>query len=280
DLFAQFFQVPRTEEDWLFIAKQFDELWNCPHTLGAIDGKHVIIQCPIRSGSEFFSYKEMFSIVLFALVDANYNFMFVDVGCQGRISDGGVFANTELYNKLETKSLRIPQPTPLVNGSTKCIPYFIIGDEAFALTEYLMKVYPGFYPKGSKERIYNYRICRARRIVENVFGTVSSVFRVLRKPVLLEPEKAELVVMTIACLHNFLRRQSATIYTPPGTFDYEENGQLIRGSWRALENKTPTSLLSIRRVPRKSSLKAKEIRQELTDYFVNEGRVEWQEKYA
>lgn len=56
--------------------------------------------------------------------------------------------------------------------------------------------------------------------------------------------------------------------------------QLIRGSWRALENETSTSLLSVRRVPRKSSFKAKEIRQELTDYFVNEGRVEWQEKYA
>jgi len=64
----------------------------------------------------------VFSIVLFALVDANYNFMFVDVGCQGRISDGGVFANTELYNKLEAISLCLPQPTPLVNGSTKCIP--------------------------------------------------------------------------------------------------------------------------------------------------------------
>jgi len=34
----------------------------------------------------------------------------------------------------------------------------MIGDEAFALTEYLMKVYPEFHPKGSKERIYNYRI--------------------------------------------------------------------------------------------------------------------------
>lgn len=87
-----------------------------------------------------------------------------------------------------------------------------------------MKVYPGFHPKGSKERIYNYRICRARRIVKNVFGIVSSVFRVLRKPMLLEPKKAKLVVMTVACLQNFLRRQpqSASTYTPPGTFDYEE----------------------------------------------------------
>jgi hypothetical protein len=55
-----------------------------------------------------------------------------------------------------------------------------------------MKVYPGQHPKGSKERIFNYRICRARTVVENVFGLASSVFRVLRKPILLEPEKLNL----------------------------------------------------------------------------------------
>ena len=66
-----------------------------------------------------FSYKNAFSIVLFALVDANYNFMFVDAGCQGRISDSGVFTNTELYKKLETKTLCLPQPAPL-NGRKKC----------------------------------------------------------------------------------------------------------------------------------------------------------------
>jgi len=58
--------------------------------------------------------------LLFALVDANYNFMFVDVGCQGRISDSGVFTNTELYKKLETKTLSLPQPVPLNEREKKC----------------------------------------------------------------------------------------------------------------------------------------------------------------
>jgi len=104
----------------------------------------------------------------------------------------------------------------------KCSILFFIGDEAFPLSENLMKIYLGQHPKDSKERIFNYRVCRARRVVENVFGLSSSVFRVLRKPMLSEPEKAQLVAMTIACLHNFLRRSSdsAAIYTPPGTFDY------------------------------------------------------------
>jgi len=67
--------------------------------------------------------------------------MFVAAGCQGRISDSGGFANTELYKKLETKSLCLSQPVPL-NGREKSVPYFFLGDKAFPLSENLMKVYP------------------------------------------------------------------------------------------------------------------------------------------
>ena len=70
--------------------------------------------------------------------------------------------------------------------------------------------------------------------------------------------------MTIACLHNFLRRSpdSAAIYTPPGTFGYEENGRMIEGSWRVMSNENMTSLFPIRKIARKPPLKAKEIREE------------------
>ena len=98
--------------------------------MGAIDGKHVVRQCPRNSASEYFNCKNAFSIVLFALVDANYNFMFVDTGCQGRISDSGVFTNTKLYKKLEAKTLCLPQPVPL-NGREKSVPFFFIGDKLF-----------------------------------------------------------------------------------------------------------------------------------------------------
>jgi hypothetical protein len=101
--------------------------------------------------------------------------LFVNAGCQGRISDSGVFTKTELYKKLETKTLCLLQPVPL-NGREKSVPYFFTGDEAFPLSENLVKVYPVQHPKGSKERIFNYWICRARRDVENVFGLASSMF--------------------------------------------------------------------------------------------------------
>jgi hypothetical protein len=99
---------------------------------------------------------------------------------------------------------------------------------------------------------------------------------------LLEPEKAEHTVLTIACLHNFLRRSpdSAAIYILPGTFDYEENGRVIEGSWRAMSNENTTSLFPIRRNACKPTLKVNEIREELTAYFLSGGRTEWQNDCA
>jgi hypothetical protein len=116
------------------VAKQCQALWNFPHSIGAIDGKHVVLRRPRNSVSDYFNYKNVFSAVLFALVDANYNFMFVDAECQGRISDRSVFANTELYKNLERKTICLPQPVPL-NGREKSVPYYFIEDEAFPLRE-------------------------------------------------------------------------------------------------------------------------------------------------
>jgi hypothetical protein len=131
--------------------------------------------------------------------------------------------------------------------------------------------FPGQHPKGSGEQMFQCRICSARRVVENVFGLVSSVFWVLWKFVLLEPEKTQLVI-NIACLHNLLRRSLdlAAICTLPGTFDYEENSWLIEGGWRVL------SFLFPRKIAHKPLLKAQEIREELAAYFLSGGRVERQ----
>ena len=48
-----------------------------------------------------------------AVVGPNAEFVFADVGCQGRISDGGVLRNTVSYHALEGKQLNIPEPKPL-----------------------------------------------------------------------------------------------------------------------------------------------------------------------
>ena len=48
--------------------------------------------------------------------------------------------------------------------------------------------------EGINWKTLNYRLCRTRRVVENAFGITSSVSRVLRKPILLQPQKAKRIV--------------------------------------------------------------------------------------
>lgn len=239
-----------------------------------MDGKHVVIQSPMNSGNDYDNYKLQSSIVLFALVDANYRFLFVDVGSKGRISDGGVFKNTSLYRKLEQKDLHIPPPQVLQVPYTTDVPYFILADKAFALNDYTLKPYEGTPERGSIERIFNYRLSRARRVVENAFGVLSSLFRVLRKPMLLEPEKATKVVLATIYLYNFLLRNRAS---RPRSFDTEVNGMLIAGRWR--EEPANTALLPIQPVPRRGPNHVQHIRSHLATHFTTNGAVPWQNNY-
>jgi hypothetical protein len=58
------------------------------------------MEAPPNSGSVYSSYKKTFSIILLALVDANYKFITVDVGTYGKNSDGGIFQNSALRSAL------------------------------------------------------------------------------------------------------------------------------------------------------------------------------------
>lgn len=79
--------------------------------------------------------------------------------------------------------------------------------------------------------MFNYRLYRAKRIVKNTFGILSSVFQGFQMPMRLEPAKADAVTFMCTLFHNFLKSEtSRNHYIRPGTFD-TENEELIRGSW-------------------------------------------------
>lgn len=167
-------QLPTTPEGWKEIASGFAERWNFPHTVGAIDGKHIRITNPALGGFNYFNYKRYFSIVLLAVVDYDYRFTYMDVGAVGSESDAGVFAQSRLSALLDTAEANLPPSEPfLEDPSGPPMPYFLVGDDAFALRPWLLKPYPC---RGltHDERIYNYRFSRARRVVENAFGILAN----------------------------------------------------------------------------------------------------------
>ena len=179
-----------------------------------------MIQPPANSGSYFYNYKGQFSIVLLALVDANYKFLMIDVGCNGRISDGGVFKNSSFGKAFNAGRLELPPPIPLP-GREKLVPFVIVADDAFPLKENLMKPYSRCSLNIST-RIFNYRLSRARRIVENAFGILANRFRLFMTPIALDLGKVERIVIAACCLHNFLQ-QECPDYASVGSMDTEDS---------------------------------------------------------
>ena len=148
--------VPKSPNEWKIISKQFGDLWNFPMCLGAIDGKHVVIQPPPSAGSYYYNYKGTHSIVMMAVVDADLMFRYIDIGTNGRISDGGVWNKCSLCKAITGNKLNIPDAEPLPSRNTP-IPYVFVADDAFGLKPYLMKPYPGSQLSNTS-RIFNYRL--------------------------------------------------------------------------------------------------------------------------
>ena len=183
------------------VAEEFMVRWNVPHACGALDGKHVAIRKPRKAGTMYHNYKGFHSVVLMALVDANYKFMWIDVGGLGSQSDAQIYNQSELKECLEDGSIGFPAPSPLPND-VQNFPYFLLGDDAFGLRSYLMKPYSG-RKLTREEMIANYRISRARRVVENAFGIMAQRWRVLLSTMQQLPETVQTIVEACVCLHNF-----------------------------------------------------------------------------
>ena len=213
---------------------------------------------------------------MMAVVNANYEFIMVDVGINGRISDGGVFSYTEFGREFPNKSLNIPEPAQLPN-SEKRLPFVLLGDDAFAMADNFMKPYPQTGLSLDK-KIFNYRLSRARRVVENAFGILVRRFGLFQKQISLSPKKAQIIVLACCYLHNYLRKRQPRTYITWSDIDDEDlqAGSFTRGAWReaVVKEGTPLQASASRNAP--SS--AKTVRDAYCHFFNNEGQVSWQLK--
>ena len=133
---------PTDPEDWKKIEERFRNRWNVPHAIGALDSKHITIKKPKKSGSGYLNYKGYCSLVLLALVNAEYKFLWVNVGASRSSSDTQIFNRSKLKRRLENGTLGLPPPEPLGPGEGGAdLHYFPLGDDAFALMPWLVKPY-------------------------------------------------------------------------------------------------------------------------------------------
>ncbi|XP_041483828.1 putative nuclease HARBI1 [Lytechinus variegatus] len=223
------FSCPTTPDEWREVARTYADRWNFDHVCGALDGKHVAIRNPPGSGTIYYNYKGFYSLILLALVDGNYKFLWADVGNPGSSSDAQVFNHSPLRRGLENGTLGLPDPEPLPDDD-RDTPYFLIGDDAFPLRTWMQKPYSN-REQTDEERIFNYRLSRARRVVENSFGILAHRWRCLLSTLQLDPEKARTVIMACMCLHNLMRDRFPGLQNID--VDHEDElGNHIPGAWR------------------------------------------------
>lgn len=118
-----------------------------------------------------------------AIVNSNYEFTYIDVGKNGRISDGGVIESTLFYELLNKGKLHLPKNEDTV----KNMNFVFLADEAFSLNENILKPYSQRELTYEK-RIFNYRLSKVRNCVENAFGLIAARFRVLQSAINLAPD--------------------------------------------------------------------------------------------
>ncbi|CAN7947207.1 unnamed protein product [Ixodes hexagonus] len=278
---------PQTADEWLRVAAEFEERWNFSHCLGAIDGKHVTVECPKKSGSLDRNYKGSFSkSMLASLLTSFYfllRFLYVELGHHGSESDGGSFSRCKLQEHLLQGQMGVPPDRNV--GIEGPIPSFFVGDEAFPLKTYMMRPFPRKAARKvevHEQRIFNYRLSRARRVVENAFGILAQKWRILRRPFKANDKNINRIVAACVVLHNFMLKQSAVSaasYCPVGLADSEDwQGRVKNGSWRI-------------NVPEEGALAATppvgcnpnqyvgdSVRSKLSHHFVNAGAVPWQDE--
>ncbi|KAH7708069.1 nuclease HARBI1-like protein [Aphelenchoides avenae] len=135
----------------------------------------------------------------------------------------------------------------------------------------MMKPYPAAAANASlRKRVYNYRLCRARRVIENVFGIMAAKWRILLGTIATSPELADDIVEAICCLHNFIIDTS-----PESSLILADKGDDDNGRWRQEVHALPQAPVHANRANRASDA-AMEMREALVGYFSGEGALDWQ----
>ncbi|KAL4090147.1 hypothetical protein QTP88_025046 [Uroleucon formosanum] len=250
----EFMPQPSTQM-WLEISNKFEKCANFPNCIGAVDGKHIRVIKPTDTGSLYFNYKHYFSIVLIGVCDSNYSFVAIDVGAYGKSSDSSIFKESMFYKKMMKNTLNIPDPKPISTLNAEPMPHVIVGDEAFGLSENIMRPYGGKNLTVTK-KIFNYRLSRARRYIECTFGILSNKWRIFHRPLNVKLDLAQNIIKSCCILHNFVRARDGYRYDDTLTVQGLEN----------IENTNMT----------RGSQTAQTVRDKYANYFVTDGEVEWQ----
>ncbi|KAG6455105.1 hypothetical protein O3G_MSEX009042 [Manduca sexta] len=263
-------KMPSTEDEWKAVAKAFEDKWHFNNCVGAMTAKHILIDKPSKSGSLYCNHIRTYSIIVFAIVNADYEFMYVHTGTNGRVVTDEIVANTRFHEKLVNQELNLPESYLLPN-TDETVPYVFLDDGTLPVDTHVMNQYVDENLSMSEE-IFNYRFKRAHRTAENAFGIVMSRFGVFKKAINVSTATLDAIVLASSALHNFMKKKSK-IYWEPSFVDCEdvENFTYTKGGWR-----DTSKLIPLEQIEQMQTDEGCLVRSTLEEYFSGVGSVSFQ----
>ena len=155
----------------------FEALEGLPNVCGAIDCTHINMtapSCGIRP-HDYFDRNRKYSIVAQAVVDSKGRFLDVYVGWPGSVHDARVFANSPLHKRMASGEI---MSEPVARFRCRCIPPYLVGDEGYPLSRFVMIPYPGRQLSLAHRR-FNHSLSVTRVAVERAFGRLKGRWRLL-----------------------------------------------------------------------------------------------------
>lgn len=203
-LTPNYVRFPQTEEERRITKDKFERKYNMPGTLGLIDGTHVgMAAMPHIIEHAFMNRKYYHSINVQIVCDSDMMITSVNCRYSGSTHDSFVFNNSRIYALLEA-----------INNEQPDQWNWLIGDSAYALSPWLIKVFPNNANMNDAERHFNRRMQVTRSLVERVIALLKMRFRCLldsERRIRYSPTKVGLIVYACATLHNILLRNGFDI---------------------------------------------------------------------
>ena len=157
------------------------------------------------------------------------------------------------------------------------LPYVFVVDEGLPLKYFQMRPWPG-RNLSEDHAIFNYRLSRARRVIENCFGILTARWPIFRRPIRADVSLVRKIVQATVCLHNYLRLTDNAISCPIGFVDSEDSsGEIREGKWRTIVAADRGAFQNIETPRGRPQNDADLVRESLTRYFLTDrGSLPWQ----
>lgn len=152
-------------------------------------------------------------------------FTYVNIGTPGRAHDAFIFSNSQLHSFLQEQSELLSSLGKHIMNNL--IPLHLIGDSAFPFQAHIMKPYPHRTMMLDEQREFNFRLSRARRVIENAFGRLKGRWRILRKRLEVNIDRVDELIEACVILHNICERKKCPL-PPSWTEDEVNSGGLLR----------------------------------------------------